>query len=195
LSGIFWVGRGKYRPTTKSRKLPDGLFTCLVYLGNFPAHPRSSRPTNLHAPVFSPTRSTPCFWSWKADERGRRRDGGDRRRGKETAAGTERANRNGDDEILLERLVACKSSASTRTTRGASSPPPRPLPWSRIDSFSSGHSAHCLFLVRILYWCNLILFFFFYGGCSKHGCLSYTHGLSGSEYTREHNRWIKLGGE
>jgi hypothetical protein len=47
LSGIFRVGRGKYRPTTKSRKFPDGLFTCLVYFGNFPAHPRFSRRSKL----------------------------------------------------------------------------------------------------------------------------------------------------
>jgi hypothetical protein len=88
-SGILGADRVNYRPTTKSRKLPNGPFTSQVFLGNFPAHPRTSRSAKLHARVSSPTRVPPCFCSWKRREHATDGDGRRRRRGKETTAGKE----------------------------------------------------------------------------------------------------------
>jgi hypothetical protein len=62
---------------------------------------------------FSEPRDRPrVFYRGKGDERRRLRNGGDRWRGKETAAaaGKKLADQDGADEILLRRLVPGESS-------------------------------------------------------------------------------------
>jgi hypothetical protein len=68
LSGIFGVGRVKYRPTIESRKLPNGPFTSLVVLGNIRPIPDLPDPVSFTL-RFSQPRGRPRVL---AREKGRR---------------------------------------------------------------------------------------------------------------------------
>jgi hypothetical protein len=89
---VYWGWEGKFLAMTRSRKFPNDTFTFKIFLGNFPAHPLTSRPAKLHRRVSSTTRVPRRFCSWKrvrgtrpvapgADDGGKG-DGGGERRGK-----------------------------------------------------------------------------------------------------------------
>jgi hypothetical protein len=116
---FFWVERGNYRPTSKSRNFPNGPFTSQVYLGDIPAHPRISQPAKPYLRVFSATSRPPCFLSWKGGEGG---DDGNRRRQRQ-----ERRRRRQGDGGGQSTTAPTRSSSGDLSPVSHRAPSPFPL--------------------------------------------------------------------